>query len=49
MEVNIYPSWKSVLQEEFNKPYFSQLTDFVKKEYAENICYPKRKQIFSAF
>ena len=49
MEVNIHPSWKSVLQEEFNKPYFSQLTDFVKKEYAENICYPKGKQIFSAF
>ena len=31
------------------KQNFSQFANFVKKEYAENICYPKRKQIFSAF
>jgi uracil-DNA glycosylase len=49
MSVNIHPSWKAVLAEEFEKPYFDTLIDFVKKEYAENTCYPPGKQIFSAF
>lgn len=49
MKVSIHQSWKEVLQEEFNKPYFEQLVLFVKREYSENICYPKGQQIFSAF
>lgn len=49
MQVNIHPSWKSVLASEFEKPYFEQLINFVKAEYSTNVCYPKGSQIFSAF
>lgn len=49
MNVSIHQSWKEVLQDEFSKPYFEQLVLFVKREYSENICYPKGQQIFSAF
>lgn len=49
MDVSIEPSWKAYLQPEFEKPYFQQLTDFVRKEYQNNTCYPKGKDIFAAF
>ncbi len=49
MEVNIESSWKKALQDEFGKPYFKELTDFVKKEYAEKNVYPAPKNIFRAF
>lgn len=49
MQVTIHPSWKAVLEEEFSKPYFTQLTSFVKSEYAQHNCYPKGNQLFAAF
>lgn len=49
MDVKIHSSWKPVLNEEFEKPYFHQLIDFVKSEYATKVCYPKGGHIFSAF
>ncbi|KQO21157.1 uracil-DNA glycosylase [Flavobacterium sp. Leaf82] len=49
MDVKMHDSWKPVLKEEFEKPYFKELIDFVKSEYATKICYPKGNQIFSAF
>jgi uracil-DNA glycosylase len=49
MNVQIEPSWKNVLAPEFEKPYFSELVDFVKKEYASTKVYPPGKQIFNAF
>ena len=49
MQVNIHPSWKAVLSEEFEKPYFEELISFVKSEYKSNVCYPKGSQIFAAF
>ena len=49
MEVRIAPSWKNLLSGEFEKDYFQKLTDFVRKEYTEHICYPKGKEIFLAF
>lgn len=42
-------SWKSQLQGEFEKPYFSMLTDFVRREYAATTVYPPGKLIFNAF
>jgi len=45
----MHSSWKSILNEEFEKPYFKDLISFVKTEYATNVCYPKGSQIFSAF
>ena len=49
MTVNIDPSWKEHLEDEFSKPYFENLVSFVKSEYATGTCYPKGSQIFSAF
>lgn len=48
MEVQMEDSWKSALQEEFNKPYFSELTNFVKQQYKLNLgaIFPKGEQIF---
>jgi uracil-DNA glycosylase len=49
MEVKIDDSWKNILQSEFDKPYFKTLTDFIKSEYKQYTCYPKRAHIFAAF
>jgi len=49
VNVDIHPSWKRVLKDEFKKPYFLDLVSFVKKEYTHNQCYPKGKEIFNAF
>jgi len=49
MEVKIEPSWKVKMQSEFEKPYFKDLTDFVKIEYQEHKIYPPGKFIFNAF
>ncbi len=51
MDVKIEDSWKTILKDEFSKPYFSNLVQFVKEEYR---CYPGRifpkgNQIFRAF
>lgn len=49
MNVNIEPSWKERLQVEFDKPYFSKLTSFVRNEYVSTTCYPPGSLIFNAF
>src|SRR6056297_3220220 len=49
MPIAIHPSWKQELKEEFEKPYFKELTEFVRHEYAQHTCYPKETEIFSAF
>ncbi len=49
MDVKIENSWKEILKEEFEKPYFERLTDFVKKEYKQYQCLPKGSEIFNAF
>ena len=49
MTVKIEPSWKEQLNNEFSKPYFNDLMQFVKDEYTNHICYPPGKYIFSAF
>ena len=49
MDVRIEPSWKACLAEEFDKPYFSQLTEMVRKEYRQYACYPPGRLIFNAF
>ncbi|MEN6588056.1 MAG: uracil-DNA glycosylase [Proteiniphilum sp.] len=49
MDVKMEASWKAHLEEEFRKPYFEKLTDFVRREYAEKKVYPPARLIFSAF
>ncbi len=49
MEVRIDESWKQHLAPEFEKPYFKELAEFVKKEYQDETIYPPPKFIFRAF
>ena len=49
MDVKIDPSWKSKLNEEFEKDYFIRLTEFVKEEYRTKTIYPPGSMIFNAF
>ncbi len=48
MDVRLEPSWKAQLKEEFEKPYFTRLAEFVRQEYAARIVYPPPKRIFAA-
>jgi uracil-DNA glycosylase len=49
MTVNIEPSWHLKLKDEFEKPYFGKLVEFVKSEYAQTRVFPPGKLIFNAF
>lgn len=49
MGVKINDNWRRFLAEEFEKDYFMNLQDFVKKEYANGRCYPPGRKIFAAF
>ena len=49
VDVKIEESWKRVLGSEFEKKYFADLADFVRKAYAIGKCYPPAKLIFNAF
>ena len=49
MDVKIEQSWKSCLVDEFEKPYFEQLTGFVRDEYKKYTVYPPGALIFNAF
>lgn len=49
MDVKIEESWKHRLHLEFDKPYFKNLTDFVRNEYLSKTVYPPAKLIFNAF
>ena len=49
MDVKISSSWKTRLSDEFSKPYFQTLTDFVRSEYASQTVYPPGREIFKAF
>jgi uracil-DNA glycosylase len=50
MDVKIEQSWKKVLQQEFDQPYFTQITDFIKQQMKQGkTIYPPGKLIFNAF
>lgn len=49
MDVKMVPGWKSRLEDEFNKPYFENLINFVKQEYSSQTIYPPGKEVFRAF
>ena len=49
VNVQIEPTWKEQLQQEFDKPYFAQLTAAVRQEYGAGTCYPPGPFIFNAF
>jgi uracil-DNA glycosylase len=49
MDVRIAQDWKEILCEEFNKPYFTELVEFVRAEYAAGEVFPEGRDIFRAF
>lgn len=49
MNVRLQEGWKKRLAPEFEKPYFNELTAFVKNEYQQGSVYPPPKDIFRAF
>ena len=49
MDVRIDSTWKQQLATEFDKPYFVQLTNFVRHEYQTQQIFPPARLIFNAF
>lgn len=50
MDVKIEASWKDILKDEFNKPYFEQIVHHLKTEKTQGkTIYPPGPAIFSAF
>lgn len=49
MQVDIESSWARVLADEFEKPYFKELAEFVRNEYLSGAVYPPPKFVFNAF
>lgn len=45
----MHESWKAFLNSEFEKPYFKELSQFLKEEYAHKTIYPPKGLVFSAF
>ncbi len=49
MDVSIEKSWKERLSDEFQKEYFTELVNFIRKEYSASTVFPPGKYIFNAF
>ncbi len=49
MNVRIAEDWKQVIGEEFDKPYFAELAQFVRDEYSSRRIFPAGRNIFRAF
>lgn len=47
--IDIEVSWKQYLKSEFEKPYFAKLTENVRNEYKNGLCFPPAKLVFNAF
>lgn len=47
--VKIETSWKKALADEFEKPYFIDLSHFVRQQYLKHTIYPAPKEVFRAF
>ena len=45
----MHDSWKPFLNSEFEKPYFKELSEFLKQEYSHKTIYPKKSEVFRAF
>ena len=45
----MHPSWKPILQNEFQKPYFKELSTFLSEAYRQKQIFPPKSQVFSPF
>ena len=41
--------WQSALVPEFDRLYWSDLMDFISREYSQEVCFPQERDIFIAF
>ena len=41
--------WRAILKDEFEKPYFKDLVEFVNQERATHTVYPPEEDVFNAF
>lgn len=41
--------WQDAVGEEFDKPYYTELREFLKEQYANETVYPPKEEIWSAF
>lgn len=48
-QIKLESKWKQALNSEFEKPYWSQLTEFVHSQYQKGKVYPPAPNIFRAF
>lgn len=46
--IKIEPSWKEALKDEFERPYFKELSEFVRTEYLAAKVFPPPKFVFNA-
>ncbi|MGG0178132.1 uracil-DNA glycosylase [Gottfriedia acidiceleris] len=46
--LQISSNWKEKLKQEFEKPYFKDLLQFLEKEYKEQTIYPAKEHLFQA-
>ncbi len=49
MNLPFNDGWKTILQDEFDKPYMLALSQFVSKERINHAIFPPRSQVFEAF
>ena len=49
MDVKLEDSWKRYFNAEFDKEYFINLTELVRQEYQNHLCFPPGRQVFNAF
>lgn len=45
----MHESWKTFLNDEFAKPYFRELAEFLHAEYENKTIFPRKQLVFSAF
>jgi len=45
----MHASWKQQLKEEFSKPYFKELHEFVQQERRRHVVFPEAGQVFNAY
>ncbi|MBU3668421.1 MAG: uracil-DNA glycosylase [Candidatus Taylorbacteria bacterium] len=48
-EIRLESSWKNILMDQFDLPYFKELSLFVRNEYQTKETFPNPKNIFKAF
>jgi uracil-DNA glycosylase len=49
MQPQLSPSWQPLLADEFDKPYFQQLQEFLATERRDHTVFPPEPEVFSAF